>query len=145
MKISLASGLVHLFPPKHHKRAIPVLEEVLALDPKNVHALMGRGYVLQASRKWSEAASAFLAVTEHASDDIDIGLRAREEHVWCMAEEGETEVAAEELQAVLDELETFEGNDVRKARVCWRLGVCYWRLGGANSFARDDEAPTDFL
>ena len=135
-KISLVSGLVHLYPPKHHKRAAPILEEVLTLDPRNVHALMSRGYVLKAAQKWDEAAQAFLSVAEQLTGDVDIGLAAQEEHAWCLAEQGEIEVATEELQAVLDSLEVLKGIGVRKAKVWWRLGVCYWRLGGAK-FMRD--------
>ncbi|KAL5507335.1 SKI3 [Sanghuangporus vaninii] len=128
--VSLATGLVHLFPPKHHSRAIRVLDEVLSLDPNNVPCLMGRGYVLEAAGKWNEAADLFLKVASQLRDDVDVGLVAREQYAWCLIEkeQPELETAIAELQSVLDQIEALDGYEERKARLWWRLGQCYWRL-----------------
>ncbi|KAL5485002.1 SKI3 [Sanghuangporus weigelae] len=128
--VSLATGLVHLFPPKHHICAIRILDEVLSLDPSNVPCLMGRGYVLEAARKWNEAADLFLKVAIQMRDDVDVGLVAREQHAWCLIEkeQPELETAIAELQSVLDQIEVLDGYEERKARLWWRLGQCYWRL-----------------
>lgn len=121
---------MHLFSPKHHVRANRILDDVLSFEPNNAVCLMGRGYVLQTAQKWADAAELFLKVTEQLPDDVDLGLVAREQHAWCLAEGGELDVAVEELQSVLDRLEDLDGYEERKARVWWRLGQCYWRLGG---------------
>ncbi|KAH8119473.1 TPR-like protein [Phellopilus nigrolimitatus] len=130
--ISLATGLVHLFPPKHHARAIRVLDDVLSFEPDNAPCLMSRGFVKQSARSWADAAELFRKVAVQLPDDVNMGLVAEEERAWCLAEEGELDVAVEELQNVLDKLEELDGYEERKARVWWRIGVCYWRLGGAS-------------
>ncbi|EJD03262.1 TPR-like protein [Fomitiporia mediterranea MF3/22] len=131
---SLATGLVHLFPPKHHARAIRVLDDVLSFEPNNVTCLMGRAYVFQASRRWDDAAELFLNVVNQLPDDVEVGLVAKEEHAWCLVERAEPalDVAVEELQFVLNRIEPLDGYEQRKARVWWRLGQCYWRLGANN-------------
>src|SRR5579863_5485593 len=40
--VTLATSLVHLYPPKHHTRALRILGDVLSEDPNNVNCLMGR-------------------------------------------------------------------------------------------------------
>ena len=97
---------------------------------------MSRGYVFKAARRWDEAADLFHRVAEQLPDDVDIGLVAREEHAWCLAEKEEPnlDIAIEELNSVLDQVEGFDGYDQRKARVWWRLGQCYWRAGGKDMF-----------
>lgn len=95
-----------------------------------MQCLMGRGYVLQAANKWEDAAKLFKIVADQAPNDIETGLVAREEHGWCMVQLGRVDEALQELQEVLDELEQVEGYETRKARLWWRVGQCYWRLGG---------------
>ena len=132
--MSLATGLVHLFPPKHHVRAIRILDDVLSVDPDNVHALMGRGYVFEAARKWNDAAELFLRVVNQLPEDLDVGLVAKEEYAWCLAEKEDCELdaALAELKTVLDQLGPLDGYEERKARLWWRLGQCFWRRGGKN-------------
>lgn len=130
--MTLATGLVHLFPPKHHARAIRILDDVLEIEPNNASCLMGRGYVLQAARKWNEASELFLKVADQLPDDVDVGLVAKEEHAWCLVEKEvpELDIAIKELQSILDQVEALDGYEQRKARLWWRLGQCYWRLEG---------------
>lgn len=99
-------------------------------EPDNARALLARAYILQAARKWSDAADLFLRVADLLEDDINLGLAAREEHAWCLSEQGENEAAIDELTHVLERLKESDGYEERKARVCWRLGLCHWRLGG---------------
>ena len=40
------------------------------------------------------------------------------------------EAAAEELQDVIRTLDDLEGRDEDRARSQWRLGRCYWNMGG---------------
>lgn len=96
---------------------------------------MGRGYVLEAACKWDEAANLFLKVSSQLRDDVDVGLVAREQHAWCLIqkEPPELDTAIAELQSVLDQIEALDGYEERKARVWWRLGQSYWRLGGKRS------------
>ena len=91
---------------------------------------MARGFILQAAKKWPEAAEVFLKVVDQLPEDSEDKLLAQEQHGWCLAESGEPEAATEELQAVLDRISIREGQELSKARVSWRLGVCLWRLRG---------------
>ena len=127
----LATGLVHLFPPKHHTRAIRVLDDVLAVEPTNVTALMGRAYIHQFANRWEDAADFFSKAAEQVPEDnVETGLVAREEHAWCQAQLRNYEVAAEALHSIQEHIEVLDGYEERKARVWWRLGQCHWHLGG---------------
>jgi superkiller protein 3 len=127
--IALATSLVHLYPPKHHIRALRILEEVLSEDPSNVECLMGRGYVLQRSGKWLEAASCFSRVSEIYPEETRGSIRAQEEHAWCEVQLNHLEEATTELKVVLGLLENEEDCDEDKSRSWWRLGKAYWEMG----------------
>ena len=128
--VILAMSLVHFFPPKHHARALRIIDDVLAEDPDNVTALLCRGFVLQHAKRWSDAAELFGKVIRINPDDYDKVSRAKEEHAWCKAQDGELQVAAGELRGVIDALDDVDGRDEDKARCWWKLGRCYWDMGG---------------
>lgn len=93
---------------------------------------MGRAYVLQYSQRWSEAEALFEKVYELIPDDVDEGLRAHEEHAWCVAQQGRLEDACEELQRARDALDELDGRGVDQARCWWRLGKVFWDMGGTS-------------
>jgi superkiller protein 3 len=74
--VMLGTSLVHYYPPKHHARALRILDDILSEDDANVPSLMGRAYILQASKDWVGAAELFLRVNELLPDDVDEGIRA---------------------------------------------------------------------
>ncbi|EIN11575.1 superkiller protein 3 SKI3 [Punctularia strigosozonata HHB-11173 SS5] len=125
-RIALATALVHFYPPKHHARALGILDDVLAQDPDNVPCLMGRGYVMQYAGNWEAAGSLFERVTEVEDEHPEHGLRAREEHAWCRMHLGDASRAAEALQVVLDSLDHLQEHGQDQARCWWRLGQCIW-------------------
>ncbi|KAF8070280.1 TPR-like protein [Lyophyllum atratum] len=128
-KVILATSLVHLFPPKHHPRALALIDEVLSQSPNHVAGLMGRAYVLQAASKWEEAAAFFARVVELLPDDLNEGLRAREENAWCRCQLQDLEVGIAILKDIVDTLKDQDGRDEDTARCLWRLGKCYWGMG----------------
>jgi superkiller protein 3 len=75
-KVVLSTSLVHFFPPKHHPRALRIMDEVLSQDPQNVACLMARGYILEAAAQWTEACECFARVVGLIPDDVDDGLRS---------------------------------------------------------------------
>ena len=79
----LVTSLVHLYPPKHHPRALGIIDEVLAQEPENIACFMGRAYVLQAVNKWDEARALFTKVAQLIPEDLEDGIRAKEELAWC--------------------------------------------------------------
>jgi superkiller protein 3 len=128
--VVLATSLVHFYPPKHHPRALGVIERVLVLDPNNTSCLMGRGYVLQYMDKWVEAGTLFAKVAQLIPEDLEIGLRAKEEHAWCQFHTHNIENGVAGLKDVLNILDSIDDRNLDNARCLWRLGKCYWEMGG---------------
>lgn len=126
----LVTCLVHLFPPKHHVRAMRIIDEVLKQEPDNISCLLGRAYILRDSKKWPEAGDLFARVVDLLPGDTDEGLRAKEEQAWCQVQSGDTEAGSIALLDVLAELNGLEDRDLDQARCLWRLGKCYWEMGG---------------
>ena len=126
----LGTSLVHYYPPKHHTRALRILDEVLSDDKDNVPSLMGRGCILQASKNWEAAAKVFLQVHELLPDDVNEGIRAREERAWCMLHQGDGDVAVDELKAVSEILDNLTGRELDQARCWWSMGKCAWEAKG---------------
>lgn len=132
-KVVLATSLVHLFPPKHHARALFVLDEVLIQAPNNTACLMGRAYILQHEKRWDDAAELFARVGDLLPDDLQLGIRAKEELAWCQSQAGELQAGIqglEDTRAVLTELEDAQDEC---ARCLWRIGKSYWDIGGKHS------------
>ncbi|KAH7888376.1 superkiller protein 3 [Phlebopus sp. FC_14] len=125
--VALATALVHLYPPKHHARALRVLDDVLRQDPSNVDALIGRGYVLQHTGEWGEAEALFTKAASLVPVGYEKGIRAREEGAWCHSRTRVKE-GVQALKGVLVELEGEE-HEMDRARCLWRIGKCYWDMG----------------
>ncbi|EKM54043.1 uncharacterized protein PHACADRAFT_145635 [Phanerochaete carnosa HHB-10118-sp] len=131
--VLLANALVHFFPPKHHVRARHIIDEVLSEDSENIRSLMDYGYILQYSKKWGEASEAFNKVVELLPEDLDDGLRAKEELAWSKAQVADPDSGVQELKVVLEVLDNLEGREYDQARCWWRLGQCYWKLEDSES------------
>jgi superkiller protein 3 len=124
--VILATSLVHLFPPKHHARALPIVDDVLSQDPDNIAGLMARGYILQAACQWTEASEFFSHVIKLIPDDLQEGLRAREELAWCQIQSHDYENGMDGLKRVLE----LQDRSSDQARCLWRLGKTHWEMGG---------------
>ncbi|KAJ7668399.1 TPR-like protein [Mycena polygramma] len=125
-KVVLATSLVHLFPPKHHARALSVIDEILSQAPNNTACLMGRAYILQHDKRWNDAADLFSRVSDLLPDDLQLGIRAREELAWCQSQSGELQAGIQGLEDVLAVLAELEDADAECARCLWRIGKSYW-------------------
>ncbi|KAJ7497133.1 TPR-like protein [Mycena latifolia] len=140
-KVVLATALVHLFPPKHHVRALSVIDQVLSQAPSNTAALMGRAYILQHSQRWAEAAELFANVGNLLPGDLQLGIRAQEEQAWCQSRASELEAGIQGLEDVLAVLTELEDADAECARCLWRIGKSYWDIGDE----KRDEAYRRFI
>ncbi|KAH9940522.1 TPR-like protein [Epithele typhae] len=129
LNITLATSLVHHFPPKHHLRALKIVDELLRGDPDNIPSLMAKGFILYYAKKWSQASEVFGKVAALDHDGLLEVLRAKEEHAWCEAMCGNLVAAADELRVVIETSDELEGHEEDKARAWWRLGRCYWEMG----------------
>ncbi|KAK0232722.1 TPR-like protein [Armillaria fumosa] len=129
-KVILATSLVHLFPPKYHARALSIIDDVLSTSPNNISCLMGRAYILEQGNKWEEAADLFSRVHQLLPNDVDNGLRAKEEHAWCRSRLGDFDFAVTALKEVLETMDTLNDHVEESARCLWRLGSCHWDMSG---------------
>lgn len=127
--VTLVISLVQHQPPKHHARALCILDQVLAEDGSNTVCLMNRGYVMQHAAKWGEAIKAFQQVTKLVPDDVHDGLRAREEYAWCMVQSHNALEGEDILTTIVDILDNKKDQERDKARCWWRLGRARWDLG----------------
>ena len=93
---------------------------------------MGRAYVLQAAKRWKDASSLFAKVESLLLDDLDTGLRAREENAWCLYQLEDFKMGLQGLQGVHATLKTLDNRELDTARCLWRLGKCYLDIGGAS-------------
>jgi superkiller protein 3 len=91
---------------------------------------MSRAYVLQFIDKWDEAGTLFAKVTRLIPEDLEDGLRAKEEHAWCQFQAGNIQTGVAGLKSVVDALDGLDDRDLDKARCLWRVGKCYWEMGG---------------
>jgi superkiller protein 3 len=129
--------LVHLFPPKYFEQASVLIDEVLAFSPENILCLMGRAYIYQANGEWSDAEPLFCHIIQLLPDDLDIGLRAREERAWCQCQMNDFDNGLSGLQSVIISLNHIYGRDSDVSRCLWRLGSSHWRLGGMYTLLYD--------
>ncbi|KAL0956081.1 hypothetical protein HGRIS_002250 [Hohenbuehelia grisea] len=127
-KAILATAFVHYFSPKHHARALPIIQEVLEKAPENVSCLMGRAFILQASKKWKEAAQGFSKVVELGPEEEVVRLHAAEELAWCRGLSENPNQGIDALKVVLEQYPEDWSAD--RARCLWRIGKCYWNLDG---------------
>ena len=125
---NVATGLVHHFPPKHHQRALGIIESVLAKEPKNVPCLLAHAYILRYSRKYAEGKLLFARVAQlvNKEDDHILYLEAQEEVAWCDSLSTNYHDACKGLRRIIEELDPVDENAERKARVWWRLGQTLW-------------------
>lgn len=91
---------------------------------------MGRAFILQEAKKWNEAATLFARVGDLLPDDLNEGLRAKEENAWCLCHFKGPEIGIAPLQDILKTLKDQDDRSEDTARCLWRLGKCYWNLGG---------------
>ncbi|KAF9007975.1 hypothetical protein BDQ17DRAFT_1275914 [Cyathus striatus] len=129
IQVVLATSYVHLYPPKHHLRALPIIKDILARSPENVPALMGHAYILEETMRWEDAGSLFEKVSNLIGTEEDEGLRAREESGWCQCKMGNTDMGIQQLKGVLEVLNDLNGRESDRARCLWRLGKCCWEIG----------------
>ncbi|KAK2467787.1 hypothetical protein APHAL10511_000082 [Amanita phalloides] len=128
MKTIKATSLVHLYPPKHHARALVIIDDVLSHNADNTTCLLGKAFILQASQKWEEARSHFLRVANLLPEDEPDRLRSIEEAAWCQIHFGQQEEGLTSLQHVLASLNALHGRGVDRARCLWRIGQCQWKM-----------------
>ena len=135
LNVNLSTALVHLFPPKHHLRALRIIQNILSEDRGNVQVLLAGGYVHQYAGRWQDAAEHFKPVTENVPLDSPLGLEATEELGWSTVQRGASDEGVNLLRSVLGTLETKVGMEHEKARCRWRLGKTVWKKGDAEAQA----------
>jgi superkiller protein 3 len=106
------------------------VDDILKQDGDNIVCLMNSGYILQASTRWAEAGAMFARVGQLIPDDVNDGLRAKEECAWCQVQDHDLEGGVLDLKNVLESLNGLDHRDSDQARCLWRLGKCHLEMGG---------------
>lgn len=122
----LATALVHLFPPKHHQLALPVLREALSVSPENIRCLFSHAYILQTAEDWIVAAEMFEKITTLVPDTSDDRLKAKEEQAWSHWQAAHDDADIQSLKCVFDILDGLDEREHDAARCLWRIGRCLW-------------------
>ena len=130
MKAIKATGLVHLYPPKHHGLASVIIDDVLSSSPDNTSCLLGRAFILETSEKWEEASIHFSRVANLLSEDELDRLRSVEEAAWCQFQGGQHIKGLSSLRQALALLNGLPGRESDRARCLWRIGQCQWGTDG---------------
>ena len=126
----MATALTHLDPPLHHARAGRLLDSLLTETPRDVGLLACRGYVAAGAERWADALQAFESVL-HLPAHPRLALEARTERAWAMVNLGRHDEARSELASLLElPIEAWPDRTTH-ARSHWRLGRCFWLMGGA--------------
>ena len=113
-----------MFPPKHHSRALLILNEVLKSEPNNIRCLVSKAFIFQCDEKWREAGMLWTTVLKLTPEESEAHLEAQEEQAWCHVRDGHLEEGMEVLQVIKQKYDALEGQEAKKARVWWRLGKC---------------------
>lgn len=148
----LGTALVHYFAPKHHPRALQLLDGVLKQNPKATACLMGKGYVFLGEGRFSEAREQFEQALEierakRVSEDqvrSSLDLEATECVGWSMIKEGRLEEGREMLLEMVEVLDKDESRNQDSARVWTRIGQAEWQMGGM-FWCRVEVTATDYL
>ncbi|GMK57364.1 hypothetical protein CspeluHIS016_0401980 [Cutaneotrichosporon spelunceum] len=141
---ALGVALVPYYPPKHHQRALQLLNGVLKLQPANYAARFGIGQVLEVAGDWAGAQAQFQRLLDQGGDDKEM-TAAKEELGWCLVNEGkltEGRDVLEEVVEVRDTRKEQEGKDDEafvRARAWWRLGRTEWMIGDDESRTQAEE------
>lgn len=132
----LACALTYENPPIHHLRGDRYLDEILSDEPNNALVLMAKAHVSSHRKQWQLAAD-FFSRTLEASSDLSNHevLELQSEKAWCLYELGQTNLAAQELQQIIDGFEKLvdehtegDGLAYNLAKSWYRLGRCHWTL-----------------
>jgi superkiller protein 3 len=139
--VTLGSALVHFFAPKHHPRALQLLDGVLKQNPKATACLLGKGYVFLGEGRYSEAREQFelaleIEKSKHLAVDqamSNVELEATECVGWSMIKEGRLEEGRSKLMEVVDVLDKDDSRNQDSARVWTRIGQAEWEMQGKST------------
>lgn len=136
LDVTLGSALVHFFAPKHHPRAMQLLNGVIKQNPKATACLMGKGYIFLGEGRFTEAREQFEAaleierskriVADQAMSILE--LEATECVGWSMIKESRLQEGRSKLLEVVDVLDKDESRNQDSARVWTRIGHAEWEM-----------------
>ena len=133
IKTLLATSLIHYQSPRNHPEARVLFESILQENSSKPAALIGLGLILEEEEDYDGALN-FLAKASKANPDPKI----RAEAAWCRALRGDYELALQELQSCLPEM---QGSNIKlktlRAQTLYRIGVCMWENDTSRGARKD--------
>jgi superkiller protein 3 len=132
---ALGVSLVPYYTPKHHPRALRLLNGVVSTEPSNTEARFARALISQSAEKWAEAREEFQHLLDVGGGDKDM-VSAKEEVGWCLVNEGKLEEGRDILEEVVEKRDSrneagaSDDEAFARARAWWRLGQTEWMIGG---------------
>ncbi|GAA97836.1 uncharacterized protein L969DRAFT_96178 [Mixia osmundae IAM 14324] len=127
----MALAYVEYDAPKHHVRALRLLDPLLLTRPDDAECLFARATIRAASEEWKDAEKSFTAVLASSSASNSLQAQAKEEQAWCRVNQSDFTTGLQGLETALSGI--FDSVDTaheRLARLHWRIGSCYWRMAG---------------
>jgi tetratricopeptide (TPR) repeat protein len=145
------------------------LAERLGVDPaflatgvgteirNRVEALLARAEALSEARRYDDAIEVFKDARDEvgSTGSVELEVRSLSGEAWALQEAGEIRQALERLQLARELAEAPQFNDVDRADILFRLGVCRYKLASvatatglldeAFALAERSELPCDLL
>jgi superkiller protein 3 len=131
----LGVALVPYYTPKHHPRALRLLNGVLTADKANTEARFARAQISEAAGEWENARKEFQYLLDAGGSEKDM-ITAKEELGWCLVNEGKLEEGRDVLEGIVESRDASLEDGARddeafvRARAWWRLGQTEWMIGG---------------
>ncbi|QLQ78645.1 hypothetical protein HG537_0A08930 [Torulaspora globosa] len=123
--LSLAILYTYIDPPKNHNAALSLFEKILADDPDNTHAKLGKGLIFVEREEWTKANVLLSEVSAQFPDNMEV----LSELAWNEVQLGLLEDALSKFKTVLA---ASEGTDLRSAEFralnLWRQAKVYIML-----------------
>lgn len=146
LSVHLAVCYTHVYPPKHHKVALELANQVLRQEPYQIDAVLARSYIDAQRGMWTEALQGFRQVMAQplATGVVhgrclsalylspDHHLEAEAEAARMLLELGKYDDARQSFEQLLERCDTDSnvfGSEFR-ARLWHQLGRCFWAMDG---------------
>lgn len=142
VNLILAKALISYQSPRHHPEAQDLYNDILQRKPKLTAALLGTGLIFEEDEDYPEAVK-FL---DQAAERDPANIRIKLELAWCRAQNGEIEAGLDQLQELLEVVESAKQQDLSmKSIILYRIAWCQWHINTSATARKDKSGPYQYL